>query len=378
MKVVFIIHGYTPRIGGAERQAGTLAPLLRSKGVEVSVLTRQFENCPSFETIENVPVYRLPVPGPRPMASVVFTLSGLSRLAKLKPDIIHAHEFISPATTALAAHHFFNTPIVITPHSSGINGDVQKMYRKSLGRQRLQQLRQEAAAFITISSEIDDELASIGIASDRRFAIPNGVNTNCFYPLLPQEKQNARIALNLASYNPIVVFTGRLVPVKRLDHLFSIWPQITKVYPHALLMVAGSGPEESKLKQAAPPRVRFMGSLENVAPYLQIADLFVLPSDIEGLPVSLLEAMACGVPPVVTSVGGMPEVVRHKVEGMLISPGDRNALAASMLSILENADLRRRYGKNSRDRIVNDYSLNNTALLTINLYEQILREGRTS
>src|SRR5512133_3419170 len=101
MRVAMIIHGYAPRVGGAERQLGAVNPYLKDQGVDVHVLTRSLPGTKKFEIIDGIPIYRLPVPGPRVIASLSFTFSALKMLKKINPDIIHAHELISPATTAL-------------------------------------------------------------------------------------------------------------------------------------------------------------------------------------------------------------------------------------------------------------------------------------
>ncbi len=88
MRVVIISHGFPPVIGGVERLLATLAPFLQKSGLEVYILTRRVPNTPAFEIYNGVPVYRLPVTGPRPVASLIFTLSALPIIKKLNPDLI--------------------------------------------------------------------------------------------------------------------------------------------------------------------------------------------------------------------------------------------------------------------------------------------------
>lgn len=375
MRVAMIIHGYAPRVGGAERQLGALAPVLQTQGVDVSVLTRRLPGTSAFEKIDEVPVYRLPVPGPKPVASLTFTLSALLLLNKLRPDLIHAHELISPATTALTAHYLLNRPLVLTPHLGGPLGDVQRMRRKTLGGLRLSLFRREAAAFVAISSEIDSELAAAGVPTHRRVLIANGVNPQHFSKPSIEEKRERRKTLGLSPQSCVAVFVGRLVPIKRLDILLIIWPEIRKNCPDAVLLILGSGPLESELKQAAPEGVQFCGSQADVTPYLQAADLFVLSSDSEGLPVSLLEGMACGLPCVATRVGGIPDVIDHGENGWLVPPDDPSSLQQAILTLFNDPILRQRLGQKGRQRVLQKYTVENMAARLIRLYQDILQDG---
>lgn len=371
-RVAMIIHGYAPRIGGAERQVGALAPVLRGLGLDVSVLTRRLPGTAAFEIIDGVPVYRLPAAGPKPIAALSFTLCALARLRKLNPDLIHAHEFISPATVALAAQALYRTPFVVTPHLSGPQGDVQKMGHKFLGGWRLAALRNTCAAFIAISSEIDAELASAGIPAERRVMIGNGVDPARFIPVDNETKIRLRRDLGLPTEALVAAYAGRLVPVKRVDRLIGIWPAIRQSIPNAHLAIAGSGPLEGELKTLAGDGVQFLGGLADVRPVMQAADILVLPSDAEGLPVSLLEAMACGLPCVATRVGGVPEALVDGETGLLIPPGDPDSLAAAILRLFKTPGLRAALSHKARERVLERYSLQEMALRTGALYQAVL------
>jgi glycosyltransferase involved in cell wall biosynthesis len=375
MRVAMIIHGYAPRIGGAERQLGALAPVLQAQGVDVSILTRRLPGTPAFEKIDGVPVYRLPVPGLKPIASLSFTLSALPVLKKLNPDILHAHELISPATTALTAHYLLNKPLILTPHLSGPTGDVQRMRHKILGGLRLALFRRETSAFVTISKEIDSELAAVGVPPYQRVCIANGVDAQRFNAISIPNKLEFRQKLKLPQQAFVAVYIGRLVPIKRLDILMIIWPEIRKTYPDAVLLIVGTGSLENELKQTAPPGVQFAGSQADITPYLQAADLFVLPSDSEGLPVSLLESMACELPCVVTRVGGIPDVIEHSENGWLVPPGDSTSLQQAIQTLFQDPVLRQHLGKMARQCILEKYTITKTAARLKDLYQAILQDG---
>jgi len=321
--------------------------------------------------VDGVPVHRLPIPGPKAMASLSFTMSALPKLRSLQPDIIHAHDMFAAATTAATAKYLFGTPIVINPHRSDKLGDVYRLKHKTMGSSRIAIFRQKADAFVSISHEIKAELLEIGIPADRCFLIPNGIDAERFAPLSSEEKRALRAKLGLPDV-PIVIFTGRLAPEKRVNNLITIWPAVRAVHPEALLLILGTGDEETSLKQMAGEGVQFAGLIENVAPYLQAADLFVLPSIAEGFSISLLEALSSALPAVVTNVGGAADIIDHKTNGWLLPPDDLSALQEAITALLDDADCRLRLGRQGRERVLRDFSLPVITERLAALYGQIV------
>ncbi|MBI5828264.1 MAG: glycosyltransferase family 4 protein [Chloroflexi bacterium] len=357
LEVAMLIQGYLPRVGGAERQLAYVAPLLQAQKVRVDVITRRYPGLTAFEVVNGVPVHRMPVPGPKALASLSYTVAAVSLLRRLRPNVVHAHEMFSPATTALAARAVLGCAVVVTAHRSGVLGDVYRLRRRALGAQRINALRRNVDAFVTISREIDSELEALGIPAEQRVFIPNGVDTERFAPLPPDKKQAMRAMLGLPADAPIVIFTGRLAPEKQRDKL--------------VLLIVGTGDELPGLKTLAEAGVRFAGPVENVAQYLQAADMFVLPSLAEGLSVALLEAMAAGLAAVATSVGGTPEVIEHEATGWLAPPGDSAALRDSLITLLNNPDCRIHLGQRARERVIRDYTLSASVVKLRGVYEVV-------
>lgn len=358
LRACIVIHGYYPRVGGAERQMQYLAAGLRERGIDLHVLTRRYDpKLKPFEIIDDIPVYRLPVPGPKPIASLVFTLIALFKIMRLKPDMIHAHELISPSTVSLLANRWFRTPFIVTLHGGGPNGDVQKLQRKSSGKIRLNALREQAKKFIVVSEEIQNELYDAGISLDHMITIPNAVDTDLFSPLSLDEIIALRSQIGLSADALVAIFTGRLVSGKRVDQLLGIWCNVRAAHPNAELLIAGSGPEEEALKMMNVEGVRFLGSVERIAPYLQASDIFVLPSSAEGLSVAMLEAMSCGLPVLVTDVGGASQVVTDRENGWLIKPDEPRELEAGIKALFGDAGLRSRMGRLGRQRVEESYSI---------------------
>ena len=370
LRVAMIIQAYHPHVGGAERQLMALVPLLQERGVDVHILTRRYSGLKPMAMINGAPVHRLPIPGPKAVASLSFTLSALPLLMKLRPQVIHAHELLSPTTTAVAAKRLLRIPVVAKVLRGGTLGDLAKLQRKPLGQQRVVTFRQQVDAFITISQEIDDELAAIGIAQAKRAFIPNGVDMNRFTPVDDQTKQALRLQLGLP-LGLTALFTGRLAAEKRIDQLVAIWPDVRALHPRANLLLVGTGEEEAKLHQISGEGVHFAGRTENVVPYLQTADLFILPSATEGLSNALLEALAVGLPAIATNIGGAPDVIQHDQSGWLIPPDQPEALRQAILTLFKDGERRDQFGRKGHERIQQNYSLITTADRLYSLYQQV-------
>lgn len=372
IRVAMITQDYHPVLGGAQRQIKSLAPLLKALNIDVHILTRRYTGLTSYEFVDDVPVYRLPVPGPKAIAALSFTVSALPLLQKLKPDLIHSHALLTPATTAIAAKRLFHIPVVAKVLRGGCLGDLAKLQRKPLGRHRIAASRKWIDVFISISQEIDKELDQVGVPADHRVFIPNGVDIYRFTPLPQSDKQEIRATLGLPINAPIVIFTGRLSAEKRIDQLISLWPSLRKVHPEAQLLLLGTGNEETRLKEMAGDGVLFRGVVEDVVPYLQTADVFILPSATEGLSNSLLEALSCGLPAIATTVGGAPDVIEHKKSGWLIPPENAQELQSSLFTLLNDPHLRAKLRSNGREQIIQNYALPITAQRLRELYQQVI------
>lgn len=370
LRLAMIIQSFLPRMGGMERQTASLAPVLQAHGIDVRIVTRQFTGMKPYEEMSGVPVYRLPAPSPKAVASLAYTLSAVQLLKRIQPDVIHAHELFSPSTIGALASRLYKLPLVATLHRSGPPGDVQRLQQKFLGRQRLAYLSRHVHAFAVISREIDRELEVLGVPPERRHFIPNGVDIEHFAPSPAASKVARRKALGLPD-GLMAVFVGRLAAEKQLDRLVLLWRDVRVVEPTATLLLVGVGDEEQKLRAMAIDGVYFTGSVNNVAPYLQAADLFVLPSTAEGLSVAMLEAMACGLPVIATAVGGAPDVIRHGENGWLVPPEDTPALQKAVQELLGDYACREKLGAEARKLVAAQYAVRSSAERLQMLYKQL-------
>ena len=260
-------------------------------------------------------------------------------------------------------------PFVAVSHRSGPIGDVGRHDGSKRGQRTLAKIRDRAAMVIGVSDEIDAEIAELGVPPQRRAVIRNGVDTERFAPLDAQAKSALRCELGLSG-DPMVVFTGRLMPEKRVDLLLRLWSELEQARG-ATLVIVGTGDEEGRLRAMQTEGVVFTGSVQDVAPYLRSADIFVLPSTAEGLSNALLEAQASGLACIVTDVGAARAVVDDGRNGMVVDPTSDEQLAEALRSLLTDAALRSRLGEAARAQAVDNFSIAATVRGFLDVYRTI-------
>ncbi|MCA0995290.1 glycosyltransferase [Alloyangia pacifica] len=165
-----------------------------------------------------------------------------------------------------------------------------------------------------------------------------------------------------------LLFVGRLAGVKGVPVLLRALADLVPRHPDLRLRLIGDGPERAALERKAAElglegRVEFLGyrSQAEVAEALSAADIFVLPSFAEGVPVVLMEAMAAQLPVVTTRIAGVPELVEHGASGLLVPPGEAGALAAALDSLLSDPDAHRRMGAAGRAKVVAEFDIETEA-----------------
>jgi N-acetyl-alpha-D-glucosaminyl L-malate synthase BshA len=174
----------------------------------------------------------------------------------------------------------------------------------------------------------------------------------------------------------IVMHASNFRPVKRIDSVVEVFARIRARVPAVLLLV-GDGPELATARRVARSAgvqefVHALGAQENILPLLSIADLFLLPSAQESFGLAALEAMACEVPVVASTAGGLPEVIEHGVNGFLHPVGDVESMAASSIALLTDEALHRRISDAARRSVVDRFCDERIVPLYEALYERVL------
>jgi glycosyltransferase involved in cell wall biosynthesis len=367
LKVLMICPEFIPKMGGAEIQAFSLSKALTKKGLDVRVLTRLSEKSwKKQEALEGIPVQRVDYPRIRLIGGgLLNTFLAWNILTRYKDfDLFHFHIGGSHMVLPLLILKLLNKPSILKISGwwelerslLNPNGQIPRLMRMLLFR---------SDAIISLSDEIKTQLLTFGFPADRIISLPNGVDTQRFYPAVDKTASRK------------IIFVGRLVTEKGVPVLLRAAGKLTAEFPDISVDLVGAGPIEEELKQMIGNlglygKVRFLGRLDNVANVLKTADIYVQPSLNEGLPNSLLEAMASGLPVVVTNVGGMPDVVTDGVEGFVVEPSNIDALAVALERLLHDSELRKKMGARCREKIQQDYSLDSVTDNYIALYKRLM------
>ena len=356
--------------GGAEALIRDSLPLLRDDGFDLSLWVLKEGGA------QLAPIRRS---GQSVRALSDSSAAGAAPLARLLRDIrgerfdlIHSHLFWANLC-ARAAGKWAGVPVVINSHH-GTDG------WHSLSHRLLERGTVGLADRLVACSEAVRRCAveQVGIPARKVVTIPNGVPVQRFAGRAGRDRMRATLGLSPGSL--VIGSVGRLdEPVKGYAVLLKALEILGGTMPEVVCLICGDGPARARLENSLRERnlsekVRFLGERQDVPLILQALDLYVQPSLSEGFGLSVLEAMATGLPVVATETGGLPEVVRAGVTGDLVPPGDANQLAQRIRSLLGDAVRRAAYGREGEMRARRDFTLERMVRGWSALYRELLRE----
>jgi glycosyltransferase involved in cell wall biosynthesis len=324
LKILIVSGIWPPDVGGPASHAPEVAQFLLARGHEVEVVT----TAAAPPEPRDFPVRA--VPRSRPRGERHYRVAALIHHRARECDVVYATSMLN--RTAIGCT-LARTPFVAKLTTDPAFERARRLLRYSGTLDEFQRLRSpvklardltlgRAAAVVCPSRYLADLARGWGIRAE---VLPNPVEVP---DLPPREELRARHGLD----GPTLVFSGRLVPQKDLDTLLAA----VELVPEATLLVAGDGEERGRVDG----RARALGALprRQVLELLRAADLAVLSSRWENFPHALVEALAVGTPVVATAVGGVPEIVQDGENGLLVPPGDPEALAAAIRRGLAERD----------------------------------------
>lgn len=344
-----------------------LAQYLGQRGHQVYVVTPLYPDAPAYEVQEGIAIYRFRFYGwqqgwvlaqlkPIPLLSMVSYLVATIWLARRvikehKVDIIHAYWVIPAGFSGVLLRWLTGVPVVATAPGSDLNIWPRRWLPRQLVRFTLSRLD----VLFTLGNDLRDVAVSLG-ASPEKVVVnlgDGGMNLDLLQP--PHKREQTRQGWGVSEDGSVILFVGSLHPPKRVDHLIIALKQVVQEFPMVCLNVVGSGSQEAALHQLRDQLgleqvIHFLGYKphEVVPELLEAADLFVYPSDSEGLPSAIMEAQAMGVPVVASRVGGIPDLIEPGKTGLLVEPGDVEGLALALISLLHNHSLARQIGDNAQ------------------------------
>ena len=387
MKILMLTWEYPPRIvGGISRVVHDLSHRLIKDGYDVTVVTYKDGDVPEFEEDGGVKVYRVEnyMIHPNNFTDWVMQLN-FNMIAKAnqiiaeqgKFDVIHAHDWLV-AYAAKSLKNSYEIPIVSTIHAtesgrnSGVHDDNQRYINDTEWL-----LTYESSEVIVNSKYMRNELQRLfGLPFEKINVIPNGVNLDLYEGVdrdLEFRRQYAR------DEEKIILYIGRLVYEKGVQNLIAALPKILNYYNDAKLVIGGKGGMIDELKQQVSnlglsDKVYFTGYLNSkqVKKMYRCADVAVFPSTYEPFGIVALEAMLAGIPTVVSDIGGLDEIVRHKENGMKAYAGNSNSIADSVLELLYNKELGAKVSKNAQSDVKQNFNWNKIAQDTYFAYEKAI------
>lgn len=345
--------------GGIETYNESLVNKL-SNGLQLIMITRKFNQQRSYEKKGHVEVYRVPWQSGLWTRTPTFILNSFRLAKKLDFDMILAYGQVG-TFFGIFLSKIKKKPLISVPHGLASKQPRYNVLMQAIGHILEKWTFSKAEATIALSTNDAKRLKQLNPKINLVY-IPTGIDLNKF----KAHKTSLRRSLGINPYVKIILSTSRLIKVKGLNYLLA---SVQKLKGDFVVLLAGSGPQEQELKKYASDKVRFLGFRKDIPDLLATADVFVLPSLSEGLPLSLLEAMASSCACIVTDIG-LP--VEHGKTGIIVPPADSDALAEALQRLLDDKRLREQVGKQAR-KFVEKFTWERTALMYNKLFTKLAK-----
>ncbi len=382
-RVCLVTHYFPPHKGGIEQVSFEQSKRLTEMGYQIDVLTSKFEGR-NTNPIKGITIHHYPsmnvakrfgVPYP------IISFEAYKMFTKIigKCDLVHAHGHVYMASclAGIVAKRL-KKPFIVTQHNTFIDyrsflNIVEEVNDLVIGKSVLR----NADRITTVSKETMKYVLRLGADKTKTQVIYNGVDINNFRPV---NKNESRTKLGLPKNRKIVLSVRRLVYKNGLGTLIESVPKVAKKHPDVLFVVAGKGPSRKLIED----RIKELGISQNITlagfvpdellpAYYDAADYFILPSASgEGLPLVLLEAMACGLPVIATAVGGTPEIIKHMKNGVLVPPIDPEAMAEATSKLLSETKLGKTMGEEARRNVEANYTWKENVRQLQAIYEEFM------
>ncbi len=280
------------------------------------------------------------------------------------PDIVHCHSRRGADLLGGLAAALADIPAVVSRR-------VDNTEMRLVATIRYRPFRK----VIAISEAIADVLRDRGVEDQRIVIIRSAVDVDAFPPAADCRRVRAEFGAGVDDF--LVAAAGQLIPRKGHQYLLQAVADLQSRYPQLKVVVFGDGYLNNQLRAQASTlgldgTVQFAGFRADLDSFVSCFDLFAYPSLTEGLGVAALKAAAAAVPVVGFAAGGLPEAVAHEETGLLVSPGDSDALASAIARLIDDPGLRHRFGAAGRRRMQNDFSIATMADRHVALYESVL------
>lgn len=360
------------------------AKTLVDKGFEVHVVTQHNQNTPYEEIVEGIHVHRFRWLEPRKFRALVhfrgvidsirlltYVIALFFKLIrvifKYKINIIHAHSTIPTGFLAVIISKIFRIPSFVTAHGMDVNNFENSLIFKRIISYTLNNCYKT----IAVSDDLADKMEQLGVDENKILVLRNAVDINRFKPINGKSFLKDEVEEN----EVVILFVGYLDTFKGIFELIDAFFKIYKENKSIKLLIVGTGPKHKELKRKVSEleldnSVIFTGKVAHgdIHQYYQAADIFVLPSYSEGLPLSILEAMASNTSVIAGNVGGIPEIIEDGKNGFIVPPKDIEVLIEKLNILIFNTKLRESFAKNSLKMVQNNFDINKKTNSLIKFY----------
>jgi glycosyltransferase involved in cell wall biosynthesis len=369
LRIVFVTRHFWPSSDDADGLLADLAVKLAERDARVTVLAARLgHDWPYQVDFEQVRVLRLPFSNRRGWGTLKYMRS---LTAWLRPhheqfDLVCVCGMRHDAYATLAAAASAHFPVVLRVDRAGLSGDCHWQLDATFGY-RIKRRCISADALIAPSRTVERELIAAGYPRDRIHYIPSGVE-----PVPPRTSERrtaarqalaeAHAGLSLGANWPLVLYRGPLHESKGLNDLIEAWPAIVARWPNARLWLVGDGPHADRLSAQVASLgmnswMTLPGTFDDDEDLLAAADVFVYPALEEGMPTSLLRAMAASVPVVATSIAAHRALLDPDQQGLLAPVQNPAALAECIGRLLDDDELAAHLAENACRRVTEEFPL---------------------
>lgn len=291
-------------------------------------------------------------------------------------DLVHTHGVRANLVARLAAGRE-GVPVVTTVHSV-LRYDYDSPYKSVLACFLTRLTNKHSAKFIAISGAIAAEIRQMGVPEDKIITIHNGLDTGKFSS--PREAGEVKRKLGLDPERRTITVIARLHPVKGHEYFLRAARQVIDTGLKVQFLIIGEGIERRRLEQLVGELglgevVKMPGYYGSIEDIYGISDILCVPSVMEGLGLVVLEAMYFNVPVVASNTGGIPEIISHQNDGLLVEPKDYRGLAQAIIDLLTDSDLAARLVAQGREK-VKRFTLPGMAQKVEQVYDEVLKITR--
>ena len=394
LRVGMVIQRFRPMFSGQGIQVEALASTLVGRGVDVTILTATtgcgvwVEQCDGYRVVRigNQPprlvprAFRNRAVGPTFAARVFAYLQDKGAF-----DLIHVHAMTDALYASYAWCRLHDRPLIFELTLLGADDPMTVSRSNNLGAGLRYAVFRRCDGFVAISPALETTCERAGMSRERVRLIPQGVDVGLYSPV--HDRRRLRAQLGLPAAGQLVVFVGSLIRRKGIDVLLDAWSRVCDAGLDAHLLLVGRdefgadtrsteflSAQLARVTPEAAVRVHRFGVRSDVHRLLQASDLFVFPSRREGFGTVMAEAMACGLPSVVTELPGITDFIFGVGDrrGVVVPPEDPDTLASAVAALLGDRARAERVGRAAREDAVERFDIERIAEDYLQFYAELL------